>query len=683
MPLNLAVCDKACLGCVKSYKKKFSLKEGDKWKIKCRGIPENYVSQEIKDTFSNDELIAVETLLDPVRWAGVHLDWHCLDPKGEVWKRKNPAEYNRWVKENPDKDIYGNSRYHRPYQAVMLRCNSAKKVFRIGRQAGKTEALVISMLYHLFTKPGLGENEAFKIVVIAPFQTQIELIFNRIKELIKSSPDLADSVHRDVKAPNYTIELKNGSVVRGFTAGTKSGGNADSVRGQHAHMLVFDEADYLSAGDIDSALAVVTNYPDHTIWMSSTPTGARSRFYDTCHSKLWKEFHFPSHVNPMWTSDLDETYKEQLTSSAYDHEILADFGEKEEGVFQNTYVEAAMNDYKYSDQYRVNGWVYSMGVDWNDVKNGTLITIIGYNPAKNIFKIVAKDKVQKAGWNQLAACNKIASLNRIWKPNYIYIDSGHGSTQWEVLRLEGFNAMSDPNRGKGHPDSRLKDIKKYEFGGTIETYDLFTKQKIKKPAKPFLVENTVRRFESGNIIFSSHDEELKKQLQNYAVKRINTSGVPVYETLEETIGDHALDSAMLALVAFTLEDTPFGKIKHRVDIAFTGNFGERIDALVSEGDLVIKRDRKDEVESSRNKTRPEMNRTEVFSEKGTFLNHDGGLPANHVKTEQDNVGLWVWEGFSRDKPRPKVRSFRQATKDSEKRLGISRRNVGKPKRKNF
>jgi hypothetical protein len=214
----------------------------------------------------------------------------------------------------------------------MLRCTSKRKVFRIGRQAGKTETLVISMLYHLFTKPGVPEDQGFKIVVITPYQSQIDLIFGRMMQLIRSSPLTNNSIKRNVKAPIYSIELHNESKVSGFTAGTKSGGNAESVRGQTANMLVFDEADYLSSGDIDAAMSIITNYPNATVWMSSTPSGKREKFYDMCHSKRYKEYHYPSNANPMWTDELNETFLEQLTEIGYKHEILAEFGEQEQGV---------------------------------------------------------------------------------------------------------------------------------------------------------------------------------------------------------------------------------------------------------------------------------------------------------------------------------------------------------------
>lgn len=681
--LDLNQCDVACLGCIKTYKKKHELVEGNKFKILCNGIPDDYVSKDIRQTISKDEAEAAESILDPVTWARENLDWHCSDPEGEVWKRRNPQEYLGWVQRNPDESIEGKSRYHRPYQAEMLRCTSNWKVFRIGRQAGKTEALVVSMLYNLYTKPGLPENEGFKVVVIAPYQTQVELIFSRLRELINSSDELKNSVARDVKAPNYTIELKNGSTVKGFTAGTKSGGNADSVRGQHAHMLVFDEADLLSSGDIDSALAVVTNNPDATIWMSSTPTGKRGKFFGTCNSDLWREFHYSSHVNPMWTDKLDVLYKQQLTELAYKHEILAEFGEQAEGVFQNSYIQASKEDYNYSEMARDLTWIYTIGVDWNDVKNGTTISVIGFNPIENRFKIVCREKVQKTGWNQLSACKKIQDVNRIWRPIAIYLDAGHGGTQWEVLRKEGYDAVLDPTRGATHPDSKLRYVKQYEFGGTVETHDLFTRQKIKKPAKPFLVENAVRRFESNTIIFSKYDEELEKQLQNYIIERVNPSGIPVYKAREDTIGDHALDSVMLALVAFTLEETPFGKVIHRIDIGFTGNFGDRIDPVVSEGDTAVVDPRMRTKNKASQRAKPSMNRNAGVTESSSILGRDREIPANHMNSSRSEVKLWAWPGFGHDAPKPKVRTLSEAVNEAKDRKGINRFRGGRPRRKNI
>src|ERR1044072_1807440 len=265
-------------------------------------------------------------MLDPVAWASHFLDWHCLDPDGEVWKRKSrenslpqgTPSYYKNVQLSEERISKGKSPFHRPYQAEMLRCTAKQKVFRIGRQAGKTETLIIAILHALFT------NKNFRIILIAPYQAQIEMIFTRIEEHLKAQPIISNAVSRMVKAPQFTMELFNGSFIRAFTAGTSSKSNAGASRGQSAHMLVFDEADYLSEGDITATLAMLANLEDALISMSSTPTGKRERFYDPCHSTLYKEFHFSSRINPNWNDEKEEFFRSELPSSLdFQHEILA------------------------------------------------------------------------------------------------------------------------------------------------------------------------------------------------------------------------------------------------------------------------------------------------------------------------------------------------------------------------
>ncbi|MAE83090.1 MAG: hypothetical protein CMB80_10160, partial [Flammeovirgaceae bacterium] len=490
-------------------------------------------------------------------------------------------------------------------------------------------------------------------------------------------------LRRNVKAPIYTVELHNESIIRGFTAGTKSGGNAEAVRGQHGNMLVFDEADYLSSGDMDAALSIITNYPNATVWMSSTPSGKRERFYQTCGSKIFKEYHYTSKVNPMWNEELQALFKEQLTDIGYDHEILANFGEQEQGVFQNTYVQAAKHRYEYGDLAYKNTWTYTVGVDWNDIGNGTTISVLGFNPAENLFYVVDRYVVSREGWTQLSACHKIAELNRIWRPIVIYIDAGFGGTQYEVLRKYGFDSLIDPAKGPTHPDSRLRDIvKKYDFGSKVDVHDLFTKRLISKPAKPFLVESTVRRFESNDIRFPQSDEKLEAQLQGYIIDRITPTGVPVYKAGDESAGDHALDALMLSVLGFTLEVTPLGKPKYDTGIAFSGRFGEGTDALIHEGDTVIHQgDKKERNKTDREKQKPTGGRDSVVNKNQNLLGNPGGLPASNTHQGRQSVSLWAWPGFGHDAPKPRVRTLKEAGEDASSRLGLRPRLSAKPSRK--
>lgn len=666
MSIDLRQCDPSCMGCVKGYKKKHE--RDSKFTIVCNGIPLEYIPKNVLATIDNEEdAKSAIGMLDPVSWAAQVIDWHCLDPDGEVWKRKSrdgnlpqgTPNYYTDVVAGDERIFAGKSPFNRPYQAEMLRCTAKRKVFRIGRQAGKTETLIIAMLHALYT------NKNFKVVLIAPFQAQIELIFSRIEEHLNANQVLYNSKKRMVKAPNFTLELHNGSYVRAFTAGTQSKSNAGAARGQSAHMLVFDEADYLSEGDIAATLAMVANYPEATVWMSSTPTGKRERFYDTCHSKLYKEFHYTSRINPNWTEALEDYFKGEYGDLDFKHEIEAEFGEQQQGVFQVAYVEAAKKVYDYSSFRREATWQYCIGVDWNSQKVGTTIVVVGFHPIEQKFYLVDRHVVSREGWTQLTACDVIAKLNRKWIPQWIYIDRGYGSTQSEVLRKYGLDQQA--RYGSEHIDARLgRIVKEYDFGSQLEIRDPFTKQPVKKFAKAFLVENAVRRFETRSIYIPEKDKQLEAELLGYIIDHVTATGVPIFKQGNEKAGDHNLDALMLALVAFTLEMSDLGKARYMTNIAFAGKFGQK--TQVDLFPMVVKQDEKVLAAQNAANHRPDVNkRASTFEEKKTLLHQQPEkMPANNSNVNQraQEPKIWSWKGFYKDAPKPKrdVSTGRTVTK---------------------
>lgn len=641
MSINLKQCDSACTFCVKKYIDKHRLKKGDNFKINCEGIPLDYLpSGVLYDLDIGIDEKTARALMNPVDWAAHFLDWHCIDPDGAVWKRKNDEGTLGSLPEyDPIRAKTGKSIFHRPYQKEMLCCSSKRKIFRLGRQLGKTESLCISILYNLYT------NERFAIEVIAPYQSQIDLIFTRILELINTNAILKNSVLRNVKAPQYQLKLKNDSYVIGFTAGSRSGGGAGASRGQHANMLVFDESDYLNPEDIDAALAVIINYPNATVWMSSTPTGRREKFYESCHNPLYREFHYPSTVNPNWSKDLENLYRSELTANGYTHEIDAEFGEQQEGVYSQKHIETAQMDFNYGDFQPDKGWIYTIGVDWNDQVIGTTIAVIGLNLSENLMYLVDKEIVNKAEWTQLSACNKIAELNRKWQPDFIYVDQGYGSTQLEVLRDYGFRSIA--TQGANSPDARLRNIvKAFDFGSNIEIRDLFTKLPIKKPAKPFLVENSVRRFEGQVFKYPKADVSFTQQLQGYIIDKVSQSGRPIYAAQNEKVGDHFLDAVNLALVAFTLEKSEFAAPKFNSNIGITS---PDLNQAISNNKLQTK---------SLNKISIPPSRTQTFKNENKILKSlNGNLPAANTGIQSNKP--WSIPGWSSDtiKPEAQIRQI--------------------------
>ena len=238
--------------------------------------------------------------------------------------------------------------------------------------------------------------------------------------------------------------------------------------------------------------------------------------------------------------------------------------------------------------------------------------------------------------------------------------------------------------GNRNGDNRLRNIvKKYDFGSKVETRDPFTKQPMQKPAKPFLVESTARRFESGDIIFPEEDNALEEQLLGYIIDRVTPSGQPVYKAANEAAGDHALDALMLSIMAFVMEATPLGKPKYEIGIAFSGQFGERVDAFIHEGDTVIYgQNKKDVFKEQREKNKPQANRDQLGQDK-SVIRHENQLPANNLQEPPKEPGLWAWPGFSHDAPKPATRSLGEASQNARQRLGLSPVRGSRPRRKNI
>ena len=197
-----------------------------------------------------------------------------------------------------------------------------------------------------------NSKEHFTYLFVAPYEAQIRMIFGRINELIDLSPMLLENLDHRTKTP-FEITFKNHSVIRGFTTGASSGGGATSVRGQKADAIAIDESDYLADADFDSVLAIAGERPDIKVFLSSTPTGARKRFWQCCTDRKmgYKEFYFPSTVNPQWSPKMEEEFRASLSPSGYEHEILAEFGSQDTGVFNKDRVDAAMliDRYTYDD----------------------------------------------------------------------------------------------------------------------------------------------------------------------------------------------------------------------------------------------------------------------------------------------------------------------------------------------
>ena len=484
-----------------------------------------------------DQVKLAKIMNDPVAWAQAFLrTYNNQTGKVEPWKA-------RW------------------YQVEMLKDQSKKRVYRCGRRIGKTETMVVESLFHVCTKRN------FRVLIVTPYETQVRLAFMRINELIQESPVVKSMVVGNTKNP-YLIKLSNDSAILGFTTGASSGGGAASVRGQRADLIVMDEVDYMSEADFDSVMIIAGERDNIRTVMSSTPTGKRSKFYQACTDPAmgFTEHFHPSYHNPGWNDDLEAEFRATLSEQGYVHEVEAEFGVQNTGVFSKDAVDAAKEYYNYAYQeldYYQNAAIErgdivapemliynrqkhapfnrfrTIGVDWDKYKETSSIVVLEFNEKLQRFMILKALSVPRAEYSYDKAVKTVIEFNEIYKPAMIYCDRGAGEYQIERLCIYG----------EAHPESRLHEkVKGFSFSQNLEVENPVTGEMVKEPLKPFMITQLQIAFERNQMVISKYDEKLYKQLIDYEVVKHAQNGKPIFTDVNE----HFIDALGLAYLAMTL-----------------------------------------------------------------------------------------------------------------------------------
>jgi hypothetical protein len=351
-------------------------------------------------------------------------------------------------------------------------------------------------------------------------------------------------VVRKNKKP-WEMEFANASKIKAFTSGARSGGKADTVRGNEGHMIVVDEMDLMMPDDLNAITAMMQQTSDRfagnkRLLVSSTPNGRRDMFYVFCHKKGVKEFWLPSFVNPFFTPDDEKEQRDLLLESGFTHEILACFGEQTTGVFKPTLLDhVADTEYSYwnTRPFGYNGPII-LGVDWD--KYGAGVNIVGVANVDGLLQMVIREEIERAAHEHTlgAGVERIIQLDQIFHFAFIYVDRGYGERQWEEL-VEKLPWGVQRVIGKNYSSS-------------VEETDPVTMAIVREEFKPFMVDNAVNLYEKRRVRITPDDEKFIAQLNGYVQLRISPTGRPIFGSMDpERIGDHALEGWMMALLGHT------------------------------------------------------------------------------------------------------------------------------------
>lgn len=561
----------------------------------------------VTNKFHTNKASALEYIVtdNPILWAKVYLNWEARDYQ----------------------------------QAIIKEAKKSKSlVLRLGRRLGKTDCMCVMILWYGVTQYNKGPNNQYDILIATPYETQIDLLFKRLHQLIELSPFIMSLISKDI---HHKICLNiNGitTTILGLTAGANnSSGGANSSRGQRADVLVLDECDYIGSNQITNIINIRNEAPERIKMLcASTPSGKHEEYYRWCTNASkkyyvteedkknntfsgfeikeakkgegngWTEIYAPSNVNKELLKinpDTQQTYlediREELSEMRYEQEVMAEFGEEELGVYQKQYIQLAINEGIRTNYKYITKWpkdereayltktqdknIRILGIDWDKYANATNMVCIEYDRFYQEadghitprFKVLFRIEIARSEFTYTNAMNKVIELNHEYKFDWIAIDRGYGETQLELFH----------KYGEQHPETGLAEkVVGYQFSQKIEVTDPYTRKKDEKHMKPFMVNNSVNIFEKGKMVLDPKDQYMISELEEYRVQSISAAGLPTYTSENE----HALDAMNLALLIFAQKYDKLLKKVYSSHIAFVESTLDKRDFGVETRDITTK-----------------------------------------------------------------------------------------------
>ena len=446
---------------------------------------------------------AARILENPLLWAEAHL---VIPSTGEKFK----ANY---------------------VERKILGSKSPRVVIRVSRRSGKTYSLSILSLWACMV------NKYYDVLVLAPDEGQVGELFEVIREFIAANPSIQDSISANSKNPNF-IEFKNGSTIKGKTAGSSSNKEGRSIRGKGANLIIVDEGAYLNDGDWKAISAIIAGdkYKEGIkTLVASTPNSFHNRYWELCFDTtgMWEQIHVPITENPDFTEE-DIALRRAMSSDVeWILEQLAEFLDAGQNAFKNSDIDSAMADYRYLEEPRPAGLCKRIvGVDWDKVSAGVNIAVIESIYGTNKQKVIYREEVPKGEYGLTEGMKRVIAINEAYEPDYIYVDRGFGEQAVELMKLYG----------KEHPSSGLdKKLFGVSFKQSVEVRDPIDGTVNKKQFKMVMLNNMMRLFEDKRFEFSKYDKNYEKQLRNYQI--IGMSADSIQTTRKN---EHIIDAVGLA-----------------------------------------------------------------------------------------------------------------------------------------
>ena len=157
-------------------------------------------------------------------------------------------------------------------------------------------------------------------------------------------------------------------------------------------------------------------------------------------------------MNPNWSDEMEAEFRAELTELGYIHEVLADFGPQDTGVFNKQKIDEAMqiDNYAYNEldraqlirlertgeespimympingKFKRNIW-RTCGIDWDKYGASSSIVVLDYDEDFNKFRVIKRVELPKSEYSYDTAVKTVIQINEIYNPSWIYVDRGAG-----------------------------------------------------------------------------------------------------------------------------------------------------------------------------------------------------------------------------------------------------------------
>jgi hypothetical protein len=419
--------------------------------------------------------------------------------------------------------------------------------------SGKSWGMMFRILHHAVTRPN------YRVIIVTPYMAQVDLMYSDIWQILghgglRSTEEIREAfgIERTLRKP-AEITFRNGSIIRMFTAGANSGGNANTVRGQEADLLVLDELDFFGDPDLSAIMPMLQDTSEEkvyekTLLISSTPNGRRDLFYaiidpDNPNSGV-KEYWFSCYANPLFNKDGEENARQLAkTESQFEHEYIASWGDVAIGVFRHQILVSSEFDYKYQmgRDPKHGGDHIILGIDWDKYGAGVNFCIIqqlGSWAKEDMgkYKVIQRYELPRDKVTDVlgAGVREAIMLDQKFDFDYVYTDRGYGERQYEEL-IDYFG----------------KRVVGVNYSSSVKELDMNEGIISSEPLKPFAVDNAASIFERGNLILNKNDEKFREQLLAYMRIKVSVGGRPIFGSSNPTtIGDHGIDAMCFSLLGF-------------------------------------------------------------------------------------------------------------------------------------